>query len=146
MGDYKLQVAARGLIVKDEKLLLVSNDSKFWYTPGGRLESNETLSECVEREVYEEVGIDIKSDKLIFVFDFFDRKDKLHKVEVYFTVKESNFDLPKNWSDKGGPVRFFKFFSLEELKNNNFVAPEFLKDGKWIEDVSINLYKGAAVK
>lgn len=144
--NYKLQVAARALVVKENKLLLVSNEGKFWYTPGGRLNANETLSECVVREVKEETGIDVQASEVVSVYDFFDKKDSIHKVEVYFTTKIKSDVIPKNWEDKDGPVKVVKFFSQEELKNMDNIAPSFLKNGMWLKDYTEKVYEGYEVK
>ncbi|BBB57705.1 NUDIX hydrolase (plasmid) [Candidatus Megaera polyxenophila] len=144
--NYKLQVAVRALVVNENKLLLVSNEGNFWYTPGGRLNSNETLPECIVREVKEETGIDIQAKEIVSVYDFFDKKDNIHKVEVYFTTKIKSDVIPKNWKDQDGPIKFIRFFSHEELKHMKNVAPSFLKDGVWLKDKPKKIYEGYEVK
>ncbi len=146
MINYKLQVAARALVVKESKLLLVSNDGELWYTPGGRLNANETLLECVVREVKEETGINVKANEVVSVYDFFDKEDGVHKVEVYFSTQIKSNVIPENWQDKDGPVKFVKFFSQQDLKNMNNIAPAFLKDAAWLKDNIEKIYEGYEVK
>lgn len=141
--DYiELQVTARALITENEKLLLVSDDGNFWYTPGGRLEKGETLTECIIREVEEETGIQVVPQKMLFIEEFFDKKNKVQKIEVYFITDITRGQLSSNWQDQGGSVKFAKFFSLEEIKNMKRMAPEFLKEGEW-KELDKNPYRGA---
>ncbi len=66
-------IACRGVIEKDGKYLVV-NASKFDITmfPGGRLEENETLEQCCQREVLEETGIICKViSKKISINEYF---------------------------------------------------------------------------
>ncbi len=146
MKNYTLRLTVRALIVQADKLFLVSNDGHFWYTPGGGIEANETLPECAIREVKEETGISIQVNDVIYVYDFFDIKNELHKVEIYFTTQIKSNRIPKDWSDEGGNVQYVKFFSLEELKHMDNVAPGFLKEGKWLKTNIENIYKGVAVQ
>ncbi|TSJ81094.1 MAG: NUDIX domain-containing protein [Candidatus Cardinium sp.] len=145
MINYRLRLTARALIVQEEKLLLVSNDGHFWYTPGGGMEASETLPECVIREVKEETGISVQANDVIYVYDFFDTKNHLHKVEIYFTTEITSDCIPKNWSDQDGNVQYVKFFSLEELSRMHNVAPSFLKEGKWLKTNVENIYEGNSV-
>ncbi|MGI2262262.1 NUDIX domain-containing protein [Candidatus Cardinium hertigii] len=121
MQDYTLQVTARALIVQNRKLLLVSNDYNLWYTPGGHLNPNETLSECMVREVKEETGIDVKPNQIVYVSDFFDKKYNVHKVEIYFSAEISVDKIPQNWLDQDGPVKISKFFNVKALKDIHVV-------------------------
>ena len=62
-----LQVAA-ALIWRDGKLLITSRPkgrhlAGFWEFPGGEQEEGETLRSCLEREIKEELGIEIKAGK-----------------------------------------------------------------------------------
>ncbi|WP_342265056.1 NUDIX hydrolase [Cardinium endosymbiont of Philonthus spinipes] len=141
MKDYTLQVTARALIVKNRQLLLVSNDYKLWYTPGGHLEPSETLPACMVREVKEETGLDVKPNQIVHVAEFFDKKYNAHKIEVYFSAEIDVNELPKNWSDKDGPVTTSQFFDVEALKDIH-VVPAFLKTGKW-SNFDLDVYQGS---
>jgi len=47
-----------GVIIKDNKLLLLKKSSKDYYeTPGGKTEEDESIEDCLVRELQEEVGI-----------------------------------------------------------------------------------------
>lgn len=59
-----------GLIRLDGKLLITkrpkgSHMEGFWEFPGGKKEENESLKACLEREIKEELGIEIRADKLL---------------------------------------------------------------------------------
>jgi 8-oxo-dGTP diphosphatase len=56
-----------GLIWKDGKLLITRRPAGrhlagFWEFPGGKQEGNESLEGCLEREIKEELGIDIRAE------------------------------------------------------------------------------------
>jgi mutator protein MutT len=59
--DQPVSVAA-GLIFRKGKLLITqrpagSHLQGLWEFPGGKCESNETLPECLQREIFEELGV-----------------------------------------------------------------------------------------
>lgn len=41
----------------------------FWEFPGGKIEGNETVQECIKREILEEIGIDIALDSHLITID-----------------------------------------------------------------------------
>lgn len=56
-----------GLIWRDGKLLITrrpegSHLAGYWEFPGGKQEAGETLEECLQREIMEELGVDITVD------------------------------------------------------------------------------------
>jgi 8-oxo-dGTP diphosphatase len=60
---HTIQVAA-GLIEKDHRYLITKRPAGvhlegFWEFPGGKREPGESLQECLQRELKEELGIDI---------------------------------------------------------------------------------------
>ncbi len=65
--DYIPVTAA--VIEKDGKILIARRKHPFmghsWEFPGGKLEDNETLEECLKREIHEELGIDITVGELV---------------------------------------------------------------------------------
>ena len=56
------RIACRGLILCEDKLLLVHKEKvDQWLIPGGGLEEGETPEQCCIREMAEETGIEIYS-------------------------------------------------------------------------------------
>ena len=60
---------AAGAIVHDGKILLVHHkDLNIWQIPGGLQELGETIQQTIEREIKEELNLDLKAGQLISVF------------------------------------------------------------------------------
>lgn len=83
MGD---QIVCAGLIKKENEYILVkeskSEISGLWSLPAGRLEDDETLQQCVTREVEEESGICAKPSGIIGVY-FNNTEDGITSIIVY---------------------------------------------------------------
>lgn len=127
MNSFKgFRIAARGLVQENNKILFVSDEGEFWYLPGGRLEPNETLEDCVEREVYEETGLQVKVGSLLYVVEYLDRKDNIHKIHFIFDTKVIKGTLSENWNDAGGCVQHRRFLGIEEIQQNKKIIPQFL--------------------
>jgi mutator protein MutT len=61
---------AAGLVFREGKLLITLRHADthlggFWEFPGGKREPNETFEECLERELKEELGIEVQVGDLI---------------------------------------------------------------------------------
>ncbi len=53
----RVRVSARGILIKDNKILLsYEKNTDIYMSPGGGLEEGETLAECCARELSEETG------------------------------------------------------------------------------------------
>lgn len=66
----KTRVGCRGLIVKDNKILLSHElNTSVYMTPGGGVESGETYEACCKRELCEETGYDVEVGRQLFEFD-----------------------------------------------------------------------------
>jgi len=63
---------ARAIIIKDGKIISMYrelNDRIFYTFPGGGQEGEETLEECVKREVFEEFGLTVEPIKKIYIYE-----------------------------------------------------------------------------
>lgn len=74
-----------GLIWKDGKLLISrrangAHLAGFWEFPGGKQEAGEDLSECLEREIGEELGIEARVDAPLVTVnhEYADKRISLH--------------------------------------------------------------------
>jgi ADP-ribose pyrophosphatase YjhB (NUDIX family) len=64
------KVDVRGVVFRDEKLLLVRERADgLWTLPGGWADVNDAPSEAVEREILEESGFKTRAERLLAVFD-----------------------------------------------------------------------------
>ena len=134
--DYNFKFRVSGLIIKDNKLLLVDmDDSGFLCLPGGYVELGETTEVAVKRELLEEVGkkFDI-SEYLGVVENYFINKysKKIHEISFYYlmtpieNIGTNNFTIVEN--DKGHKIKLdFKWIDLKEI-NNYYIRPSFIKE------------------
>lgn len=68
----QIRTSAKAVAIQHGKLLAIKvNDGKEeWYIlPGGGQDSEEVLSETVEREVREETGLEVRCEELLFVIE-----------------------------------------------------------------------------
>lgn len=70
-------LAADGVVVRDGRVLLLKRDHEpcegRWVLPGGLVEQGETARAACEREVAEEVGLDVDADRFVGLYDDPDR-------------------------------------------------------------------------
>jgi len=69
-----------------QEILLVQYRDKTWGIPGGMMELGESVEECAQRELKEEIGIEVKNLKLIEVLSGKQLYTKLNNGDVYYNV------------------------------------------------------------
>ena len=70
VGNRKLITPAVSAIIRDgeERILFIRRrDNDEWAMPAGMMELDETVYDCLRREVGEETGLDVRSATLISV-------------------------------------------------------------------------------
>ncbi len=92
---------ACAILVHGDRVLMQEGDDgrggKQYALPGGHLEFGETLALCTSREVYEETGLNVEADKLVYVHEnFYTLKGvDTHEIGFYFVVDlSSGFPAP----------------------------------------------------
>lgn len=114
---------AAGAIVRNDKILLVKHGSlKKWQIPGGSMELNESVEDTVEREIKEELNIEMKTDKLIAVLSSpkwnmeFPNGDKIQQLTFFFLMK-GHFD-EHEIKLQNEEVYDYKFFDFNHIPEN----------------------------
>jgi 8-oxo-dGTP pyrophosphatase MutT (NUDIX family) len=80
-------VTVRALIVDQGELFVVKHSPAFDFfaLPGGKLEVGEYLTQALERELFEEIGVTADVGKLLIINDWVGPND--HRVEFFFWVR-----------------------------------------------------------
>lgn len=135
-NDYNFKFRVSGLIIKNNKLLLVDmDDSGFLCLPGGYVELGETTEEAVKRELNEEIRQDVRIEKYLGVVEnYFINKynKKMHEISFYYLMNFVNNDIGYDEftlieNDKGHKIKLdFKWVDINDLDNFD-VRPAFLK-------------------
>ena len=111
-----------------DKLLIILRDDKetipwpnMWELPGGGREGNESPFECVVREVYEELGIHLDEDCLLWskIYPSVIFKDK-QSVFMVGQLRQEQFDNI-TFGDEG---QAYKLMSIEEFLNSKQAVPQ----------------------
>lgn len=119
-GGYQTpKLDSRGVIFRDGKILLVKEQNGLWALPGGWVEPGLSVKENVEKEVWEEAGLDVTARRVIAVWDRGKHNVKVHahKIITVFLLCQVNggcFAANHETIESG-------YFRLEELPP---LAPE----------------------
>lgn len=115
-------------LICGDKILTILRDDKetipwpnMWELPGGGREGNETPFECVAREVYEELSIQLSKDDIIWSSIYPSMLDE-NKKSVFLVgqLTQEQFDSIV-FGDEG---QGYKLVSLEEFLTSDRVVPQ----------------------
>jgi mutator protein MutT len=58
-------VSVKGVVLREDRVVLVSNPRGEWELPGGKLDPGETPEQCVAREIAEELGLAVSVGPIV---------------------------------------------------------------------------------
>ena len=88
-GRLQFNYRAVGVALNNNQVLLhKSEKDHFWSLPGGRVEFLETASDTLKREMQEELNIEVKVERLLWVVENFFEYDykSYHELALYFLM------------------------------------------------------------
>jgi ADP-ribose pyrophosphatase YjhB (NUDIX family) len=84
-GEKRFGVRVAAAIVHEGRVLLqTAENDDFWVLPGGHAEVGEPTIDCVAREMREELGEEVRLDRLLWVVDNFFRYGQADWHEIGF--------------------------------------------------------------
>jgi ADP-ribose pyrophosphatase YjhB (NUDIX family) len=130
IGHATPKLAVRGLIFNQAKeiLLVKERSDSCWTPPGGWADVNESPSEAVIREIFEESGLHVKAVKLLALYDKHKHDhppEWPHVYKAFFLCEwlDGHFTINDEISD----MRFFKREALPELSAPRITAAQILR-------------------
>jgi 8-oxo-dGTP pyrophosphatase MutT (NUDIX family) len=128
---FNYRVAAV-MVVDGHVLIHKQGNDPYWALPGGRVELMEESQASIIREIREELGFDVKVDRLLwFAENFFDYDNKsFHEIGLYYTVSliEGEFSFrDEPFYGEEGKRLLYKWYPVNQL-DEILLYPEFLKD------------------
>ena len=129
-----MKVITGGLIVRDNKILMVKEAKKRcygqWNIPAGYVENAERITDAAIREIYEETGCKVRLTGVLPI-GMIDKKDDESRIMVTFTAEiiEENINfnteeiLDVQWID----LEKVKKMTNKELRDSE-IKIQFIKD------------------
>lgn len=139
-GKFNYRVGA--IIMHNNNLLMVKDEfSDYYYSVGGRVHMHETLEDAIRREVFEEVGVEMDIDRLVYIHENFfteehytneedfGEKNKMrwHELSFYYLMKDTELldDIHMEFKEAEN-LATLKWIPLEEV-SDTMMYPVFFR-------------------
>ncbi|WP_442601827.1 NUDIX domain-containing protein [Paenibacillus sp. KN14-4R] len=132
VGNRKLIIPSIRAIIRDKEnriLYIERKGNKKWALPAGGIEINESIVECLKREVREETGIEVIEATLIAMYTGREYSvinrfgDEYQGFELLFRVDEWKGTILKE-TDETTNIGFFSIDALPEFESGYFEEHE----------------------
>ncbi len=112
-------IAVGAVIFKQNKVLLVKRKNPpaqgMWAIPGGKVRWGETLKQALQREIKEELNIDIEPGRLIKVIEFVPEQEN---ARFHYIILDYLATIIGGEPKAGDDALAVKWFDRKELKNS----------------------------
>lgn len=115
-NELKFKTRIAGIIIKNDKLLLLKGKGyEHLWTPGGKLEDNETNEKCLRRELKEEIGVDLIESKFFKEYDGFSFYNLDQKLKQIIYIAKVNGEIKPDME-----IEDFVWLSKEDFYNKKY--------------------------
>lgn len=128
----KVELTTMCAIFREDSVLMINRIKswKGWAFPGGHLENNESLTECVKREIFEETGIVL--EKVVFkgVANIFNTVTGVRHIIFNYCAQYNGNIIKSDTSE--GRVTWVKKNHIKEMnlaEGMEYRLPLFLQEG-----------------
>ncbi len=133
-GDCRFNCRAVAVIIENGRVLLHREESQdYWSLPGGRCVLKECTADAVRREMREELSIEVKVERLLWIIENFFRHEGMsyHELGFYHLVslpadRPPSIDEECFEGDEEGMRLVFRWFDVDALENVE-LYPTFLR-------------------
>lgn len=139
--ENKIIVALKAIILYNRKALIIQRSygevsgSGSWEFAGGKLEFGEDLEAGLRREITEEVGLQVKIERLLYASTFQSKENRqtvilnylCHSMSGKVALSEEHEQFM--WADKKTMKRYLAKGILHDLENNNIFAQLDIDEG-----------------
>ncbi|RDB37235.1 NUDIX domain-containing protein [Spirobacillus cienkowskii] len=103
----------RAIIVNNDQVLLIKHTYyPGWHFPGGAVDKGESPRQAIIREVFEEVGVLVKEQPIVFD-NYFHQIHRVDDIVILYVIK--NYELVLS---KCSEVKDLKWFNINDLPND----------------------------
>ena len=125
------RLAAYGVLLKDDKVLVVKTRSNNWEIPGGAPEKGETLEQGLRRELMEEVGMRARIGQMFYMRESFYHTPSgktYHSIQFYFLIHTDD-------SPAAAEAKEYAFMAIKDLteditNSSSYLAIQSLENKK----------------
>ncbi len=136
------RIAVRGIVLHDNMLLCVKLKAydgraarSFWCTPGGGMDSGESLESALDREMREETGISPVIGKLLYIQQF--SFEGVEQFEFFFHVKNIEDYVELDLSNASHAEIEISSIEFIDPSSSN-IMPDFLTTENIEQQISVD--------
>lgn len=128
----RFNIRVYGILVENEKLLVVDEHYKnreITKLPGGGMNPGEGTIDCLQREIKEELHMEVEVKEHFYTTDFFQQSafsDDEQILSIYYTIHRLHPQQPinHNWQEMANDHKLkFRWIALKDVNEELFTFP-----------------------